>query len=124
EALRAALREAVATGRRGDREDVREARAEAIVRADVDVQAQAGKHAARRLGLEQARREAARTSDEHAGDPQEVADADAQERAEVGERTEQRRQQPRLDARVKAGDLAKGVRVARAAERRGVDRIA
>ena len=54
QALRAPFRKTVAARRRGDREHVGEAGAESIVGADVDVQAEARKHAARRLALEQA----------------------------------------------------------------------
>ena len=57
-------------------------------------------------------------------DLQQRADADARERADAGKRTEQRGQQVALDARVKPRQRAKRVRVARAAERRGVDRVA
>ena len=87
QALGAAFRETVAARGRGDREHVREARPEPVVGADVDVQAQAGEHAPRGFGLEQARREAARAAQEHAGDLQQRADADAQRagrRSETG----------------------------------------
>ena len=71
-----------------------EAGAEPIVRTDVDVQAEAGQHPPRRLGLEQARGETARAADEHARDLRAAcADAEARQRADARERAEQRGQQ-------------------------------
>jgi hypothetical protein len=124
QALRPALRYAVAAGRGRHREHVAERRAEPVVGANVDVQAEARHHPARRLALEQTRREAARAAREHRADLNQVADAEPDERAEARERPEQHIQELALAARVCAREPAERVRVASAAERRAVERVA
>ena len=121
QALGAAFRETVAARGRGDREHVREARAEPVVRADVDVQAQAGEHAPRGFGLEQARREAAPCC---AGTCRRSSAAGRRRGAAsgptLGNGPSSAASRSGSMPRVKPGQRAKRVRVARAAERRGL----